>query len=143
MNKPINAPAGFVPEFAVTFANAGGAAQQVSTASPLPVTFEPAPVAAPPALEGATATSALVGPYAPTPRSAVMLTLTGTWSGEVRLLRSTDGGATTLPLTALGQPYGEFTGNVCEPVWEEAEAGVTLWLDITVASGTVTYRMGQ
>jgi hypothetical protein len=61
----------------------------------------------------------------------------------VRLQRSTDGGATRLGLTAMGSAYGEFTGNVCEPVWEESETAALLYLNITVTSGSVTYRMGQ
>jgi hypothetical protein len=72
-----------------------------------------------------------------------MLTLSGTWTGTVKLLRSVDGGTTRLPVTSAGLPYGAFTANACEPVWEESEAAALLYLDVTLASGTVTYRMGQ
>lgn len=143
MNKPIKAPAGFTPEVAVTFADANGDSQQVSSSMPLPVTVAATPVATPAPLTGTAATSSLVGPFSPALHGAVMLSLTGTWSGQARLLRSTDGGSTKLPLTALGQAYGLYTANVCEPVWEEGEAGATLWLDITLTSGALTYRMGQ
>jgi hypothetical protein len=72
-----------------------------------------------------------------------MLTLSGTWAGTVKLLRSVDGGTTRLPVTAAGQPYGTFTGNICEPVWEESEAAALLYLDVILSSGSLSYRMGQ
>jgi len=72
-----------------------------------------------------------------------VLTLSGTWTGQVQLLRSVDGGATRLPVTAAGQAYGAYSQNVCEPIWEESEAAATLYLGITVTSGTVNYRVGQ
>ncbi|MEO7384840.1 MAG: hypothetical protein ABIU18_07890, partial [Novosphingobium sp.] len=73
----------------------------------------------------------------------VMLALSGTWTGQVRVVRSTDGGTTKLPLTALGATYGAYTANLCEPIWEEGEANVRLYLDVTVSAGALTYRMGQ
>lgn len=59
------------------------------------------------------------------------------------MLRSTDGGTTKLPLTAMGSPYGTYTANLCEPVWEESDDAAVLYLDVTLASGSLTYRMGQ
>ncbi|MES2491756.1 MAG: hypothetical protein V4579_00580 [Pseudomonadota bacterium] len=61
----------------------------------------------------------------------------------MKLLRSVDGGTTKLPVTAGGQPYASYTANVCEPVWEESEAAALLYLDFTLTSGSVSYRMGQ
>jgi len=139
--SPLKTPAGYVPQMAVAFANAGGDAEPVSAANPLPFTEQPFTAAAP--LTGSTATSAVVGPFAPRSGRAIVLALSGTWTGTVKVLRSVDGGATKGGLTAGGTAWGVFTGNACEPVWDESEAAATLFLDITVTSGSVTYRMGQ
>lgn len=72
-----------------------------------------------------------------------MVQLGGSWTGLVQVTRSVDGGVTRNALTVSGQPWARFTGNVCEPVWEEAEDGAELYLDITVNSGTLTYRVSQ
>jgi hypothetical protein len=72
-----------------------------------------------------------------------MLSLSGTWTGTVKITRSTDGGATRLPLTAMGDSYGSYSANICEPVWEEGESAAQLYLDVTMATGALTYRMGQ
>lgn len=140
-STPLQSPARYVAPVAVSFANASGDSDVVSPANPLPVYA--AASAAPVALAGSTATSALLGPFRPQLGRPVMLALTGTWGGTVKILRSTDNGASRLALTALGQPYGSYTGNLCEPVWEEGEAGVALYLDVTLSSGSLTYRMGQ
>ena len=138
---PLISPAGYAPKFAIAFGNATGGADTVQPDNPLPVTF--APAAAPAALTGSAASSTTVGPFAPAAGRAIVLVLSGTWTGQVQLLRSVDGGATKLPVTAGGQAYGLYTQNVCAPVWEEAEAAATLYLGITVTTGTVSYRMGQ
>jgi hypothetical protein len=72
-----------------------------------------------------------------------MLQLSGTWTGTVKLLRSSDGGTTKLPLTLAGAAWGQFTANCCEPVWEESETAATLWLDVALTSGTLAYRLAQ
>ena len=72
-----------------------------------------------------------------------MLSLTGTWQGTVQLMRSVDGGVTRHPLTIGGFTWGRYTGNACEPVWDEQEEGVELHLDIALASGTIGYRIAQ
>jgi len=138
---PLQPPARYVAPFAVSFANPQGDSDVVSATNPLPVST--APAAAPTALSGSASATGQVGPFLPISGRPVMLALSGTWTGQVRILRSTNGGATKLPLTALGQAYGTYTANLCEPVWEEGEGGAQLWLDITLASGSVTYRMGQ
>lgn len=139
--SPLQPPARYVAPFAVAFATPEGDSDVVSATNPLPVSS--AAAAAPAALAGTAATSAVVGPFLPVSGRPVMLALSGTWSGQVRLLRSTNGGATKLPLTALGQAYGTFVANLCEPVWEEGETGAGLYLELTITSGTLTYRMGQ
>jgi hypothetical protein len=137
----LRSPAGYLTSVAVAFTNTDGNADQVSAANPLPVSL--APSAADAALAGTAATSVVVGPFHPSAGRAVMLSLAGAWTGTVRLQRSTDGGATRLGLTAMGAAYGEYTANICEPVWEESETAALLYLNITLASGAVTYRMGQ
>jgi len=138
---PLKTPAGYVPQMAVAFANANGDAEAVSAANPLP--FQEQPFAAAPALAGTLAATGVVGPFAPRAGRAVMLTLAGTWTGTVKVMRSLDGGSTKTGLTAGGTAWAAYTANVCEPVWEESEAAATLYLDVTLTSGSVTYRLGQ
>lgn len=139
--SPLKTPAGYVPQMAIAFANSGGDAEPVSATNPLP--HQELPFVAAPALTGATTTSGVVGPFAPRAGRAVMLALSGTWTGSVKILRSVDGGATKVGLTAAGSAWGIFTANVCEPVWDESEAAATLYLDIALTSGAVSYRLGQ
>lgn len=138
---PLKTPAGYVPQMAVAFANANGDAEPVSANNPLP--FQEQPFAAAPAVAGSLTASGVVGPFAPRPGRAVMLMLSGTWAGTAKVVRSLDGGASKSPLTAGGQPWAVYTANVCEPVWEESEAAATLYLDVTLTSGSLTYRLGQ
>ncbi len=139
--SPLKTPAGYVPQMAVAFANVNGDADLVSSANPLPIQEQP--FSAAPALTGTAASSGQSAPFQPRSGRAVVLTLSGTWAGTVKLLRSVDGGTTKLPVTAGGQPYASYTANVCEPVWEESEAAALLYLDFTLTSGSVSYRMGQ
>lgn len=73
----------------------------------------------------------------------MVLALSGTWTGTVAINRSTNGGTTKLPLTVGGAAWGQYTANVCEPVWEENETGAALYLDVALTSGTLTYRLAQ
>ena len=143
---PISYPARYAPGVALNFADASGAARQVSEASPLPVTLAAVTgggTAPPPVLAG-TATAALtVGPYVPAAGRPLVLALSGTWTGTVRLLRSTDGGANRLPLSLGGAPWAVFTANVCEPVWDEAESAASFYLQLTPATGSIVYRLAQ
>lgn len=139
-STPIQTPSSYISSHAAAFADGEGAAVLVSAASPLPVAFG-APAATP--LAGSTAASGIFGPYAPALGRAVMLSLGGTWAGAVKVLRSADGGATKVPLTLGGQPWGQFTGNCCEPVWDESEGAARLYLDVALTSGTCTYRFAQ
>ncbi len=138
---PVSPPAAYAPVSAVGFAEADQTLTVVSADKPLPV--NPVSVPAPATLAGSASGSALVGPFTPTSDKPIVLVLSGTWSGTVRVLRSTDGGATKLPLTAAGFGWASYGANCCEPVWQEAVAGAALYLDIVSTSGSVTYRMAQ
>ena len=143
---PISYPARYAPGVALNFADASGAARQVSEASPLPVTLAAATgggTTVPPVLSGSTTAALTVGPYVPAADKPLVLALSGTWTGSVRLLRSTDGGATRLPLSLGGAPWATFTANICEPVWEEAEGAAAFYLQLTPATGSIVYRLAQ
>lgn len=140
MPTPIQNPAGYAVSRAVAYADTDGSMLQVSAAQPLPVTLG---VTATTALAGSTAASTVAGPYQPALGRPVMLVLTGTWTGSVKVTRSIDGGTTRQPLTVGGNAWGQFSANCCEAVWDESEAAARLYLDITVTSGTVTYRLAQ
>jgi hypothetical protein len=139
----IQAPAGFVPQHAISFAATGGEATLVGPAQPLPVT--PALAAANSApLAGTTNSPAMIGPFSPDSGRPIWLTLTGDWSGSVVLLRSRDGGATKLPLTySDGSPKGSCALNVNAPIAQEPVTGATYYLDAMLSSGTLAYRMEQ
>ncbi|MFM5908265.1 MAG: hypothetical protein ACKOPO_11895 [Novosphingobium sp.] len=140
-STPLNTPARYIPPFSMAFATAPGETDVVSLANPLPVAT--APSAPPTPLSGTATSSAVFGPFIPVSGRPVMLSLAGTWTGTVKITRSTDGGATKLPLTAMGDIYGSYAANICEPVWEEGETAAQLYLDVTLASGSLNYRMGQ
>jgi hypothetical protein len=142
---PIDYPARFAPGFAVNFADDNGAAVVVSRDRPLPVAIIDGDVSGsvPAPLAGSTSAALVAGPFAPALGRAVVLSLTGTWTGTVQVLRSVDGGATRLPLTIGGSAWARFTANVCEPVWEENEQGATLYLALSPAGGSISYRVAQ
>ncbi len=138
---PVSAPAGFAPLAAIGFTQADATLSPVSSTTPLPVTVQGSSPSAP--LEGTATGPATAGPFALTSASPVILSLSGTWTGTVRVLRSVDGGATRLPLTMAGQPFATYTGNCCEAVWEEGASGAELYLNIALTSGTLSYRIEQ
>ena len=140
---PISYPGRYAPGVAVNFADATGSAKTVSESSPLPVTMATATAAAPGPLAGVTAASATYGPYVPAAGKPLILTLSGTWTGTVKLLRSVDGGATRLPLSLAGAAWGSYVGNVCEPVWDETESAATFYLQLAPTSGSIAYRLAQ
>lgn len=140
MPTPIQNPANYIPVQALAFSQADGNSGLVSADLPLPVSIV-RPAAAP--LGGTAAATGQAGPFVPAVGRPVVLSLTGTWSGTVRILRSVDAGVTRLPLTIGGETWGEFAANACEPVWEEYEDGARLYLDITLSAGTLTYRVAQ
>ena len=143
MPTPIQNPSGYAVTRAVAYADVDGSMLQVAAATPLPVTVTSVGATATTPLAGTASASAVAGPYQPALGRAVILVLTGTWTGSVKVTRSTDGGTTRQPLTAAGTAWGQFSANCCDPVWEESEAAARLYLDITLTSGSVTYRMAQ
>ncbi|WP_260926336.1 hypothetical protein [Novosphingobium sp. 9] len=104
MTSPISTPARYTPAFAVGFSDTGGDFSLVHAAQPLPVTMAASAPAA--ALSSTAAANAIAGPYIPVAGRTVMISLSGTWSGTVRLLRSIDGGATKVPVTVGGSAWG-------------------------------------
>lgn len=149
--KPISLPAGYAPAFAIGYSGPTGDLAVVDGATPLPVALsastvlsvQQASVTAPAALEGSATAALLTGPFTPQAGRPVMITLSGTWQGQVQVQRSADAGATRHKLTAAGLPWGNYTGNACEVVWIENEDAARLYLDIAVTSGTLTYRIAQ
>ena len=95
---PISVPAGFAPAFALGFSDSESRLSIVSSSAPLPVaiTDQPSPSTDP--LSGETSASMLAGPFQPILGIPIILTLSGEWSGTVRLLRSMNGGDTLSPL---------------------------------------------
>ena len=118
----------------------GGVTINNAVASPVPVNTQPA---APTPLTGIVSGSTTVGPFSPVIGRAIMLTLAGTWTGAVQVMRSVDSGATLHPLTLGGATWGIYSTNCCEPVWDESEASAQLYLGVALSSGTVIYRIGQ
>ena len=118
----------------------GGVTISNTISSPVPVNTQQT---AQTALTGAANSSTVAGPFTPVVGRAVMLALTGTWVGSVEVMRSTDGGTTLLPLTMGGAIWGIYTSNCCEPVWDESESSARLYLQISLTSGSVTYRLAQ
>ncbi len=131
-----------VPRMKMTF-GVDGAMIDVDPTHPLPVLTTSAAdfASGVAALTGTSTGAAIVGPFTPALGRQVMLTLSGSWTGVVSVLRSINGSASKLPLTLAGQPYAQFTAAAQEPVWIETEAGATLWLSLP-ATG-ITYRMAQ
>ncbi len=150
-NHPISLPAGYAPAFAIGFSADTGELSIVENSNPLPVSIaDDTPILVqitaptPPApLEGQTGSSIAIGPFVAISGRPVMIQISGVWQGTVQVQRSVDSGLTRHNLTAAGQPWGQFKANACEPVWSEQEAGAELYLDISVDSGTVEYRLSQ
>ena len=144
MPTPIQNPTGYAIPRAIAYADTDGSMLQVSSAAPLPVAvLSGGGSTATTPLAGTAATTSVVGPYQPAIGRAVMLQLTGTWTGTVKVTRSVDGGTTRQPLTVNGTAWGQFNANCCEAVWDESESAARFYLDITLASGSVTYRVAQ
>lgn len=93
-------------------------------------------------LSGTAAASMQAGPYDPPQDRPIWLTLAGTWTGAVQVMRSVDGGNTIAPLTAGGELYARFTGNCCEEIAVESDGRARYYLEITVATGAVEYDLG-
>ncbi|HKX78534.1 MAG TPA: hypothetical protein VJM34_08445 [Novosphingobium sp.] len=143
MVKQVSAPARFVPQQAMALGQVGEDAVAVGPNNPIPVVARRPPAATSPAVAGATAASTLIGPFTPELDRPIWVTLSGTWAGSVEVQRSIDGGATRLPLTIAGQPWARFTGNAQEVVGEESSGPATYYLNVTLSSGTLAYRIAQ
>lgn len=137
----VSAPAGYAPLTALGFVQGDESIMAVSANAPLPVMAADLPSPAP--LTGIASSNTVAGPFASIPGKPIILNLTGNWSGTVRVLRSSDGGTTKLPLTAAGSSWAVFQAPCCEAVWEESAIGAELYLDIAITSGSVAYRMAQ
>lgn len=143
-NVRVDAPGGFAPAFGLGFTDSDGNLSLIGPANPLPVSgATTAFVTTSSPLEGGASTNKVVGPFVPVAGRAIYLQLDGAWTGEVRLLRSTDKGTTKSPVTVAGAPWAVFQNNVLEPVWEESEAGAELYLELAPTSGTIVYRVSQ
>lgn len=140
-SPPIQSPSAYSVSRAVAFADVDGSALLVSANNPLPITATAAAQTTP--LAGTASATGEAGPYAPAIDRPVILSLQGTWTGTVKVMRSTDGGTSKLPLTVAGMTWGQFSANCCEAIWEESESAARLYLDITLSSGSVTYRLAQ
>ena len=138
---PISPPASYVTPTAIGFADSAGDLALVGDDLPLPVTARRE--AAPAPLEGQTSQTVVARPFVPLRDAPVHLALRGVWSGQEALQRSTDGGTTRSGVTAGGMPWATFSANANEIVWQEGEQGASLYLDIAVTSGTVSYRLSQ
>ena len=140
----IESPAKYATSFAVGFSDTAGDLALVTSSTPLPVTLQASALAPPPPpLSGTASASGLIGPFSAVPGVPIHLQLGGIWSGRVSLVRSVDGGATTSALTLGGSRWASFTASVNEPVWEDSDSSATFYLDITLASGAVAYRVSQ
>jgi hypothetical protein len=88
--------------------------------------------------------TATLGPFTPELDRPIWVTLSGSWTGTVQLLRSSDAGATKLGLTySDGSPRATWTGAVNAAVAEESCSGVSYWLAFTRTSGTLAYEVRQ
>lgn len=145
---PINLPARYASAFAVGHADASGNLNLVSEGQPLPVRVIDGSIGSgsgtsPNVLAGQTTTDTVAGPFQPALGVPITVTLAGTWTGTVKVMRSTDNGATLMPLTVAGAPWGEFQANANEQVWSEAEAAARFYLTIDLTSGSLSYRVAQ
>lgn len=138
---PICPPASYVTPTAVGFADSAGDLAIVGEGVPLPVAVRREAVPAP--LAGSASQSSIVGPFVPSRDAPIHLQLGGEWTGQVTLQRSTDGGTTRSGVTAGGMAWAVFSGNVNEPIWQESEANTSLYLDIALTSGAVSFRLSQ
>lgn len=137
----IRSPAAYVTPSALAFGQWGEPARLVSADQPLPTCPGHAPGVVP--LSGTTAASGLFGPFTPAPGIPLHLTLTGNWAGSVRVERSIDEGVTRQPLTLAGEPWAVFTANASESVAIEHEAAARYYLAVTLAAGSLGYRISQ
>jgi hypothetical protein len=138
----IEDPARFVPLMALSFGSEGAPAILVDGDHPLPTVRLMQSASSTP-LAGEATASGIFGPFVPDTGLPIWLSLSGSWTGSVQLLRSVDGGATKLPLTIAGQPWASFTGSGHEVVAQECSHEASYWLAVTIVSGALAYRVSQ
>jgi len=142
-------PGNYVPAIAIDYAAADGTAVAVSAANPLPMAAVTDLPATSTPLTGTVAASAVVGPFTPQMGRDVWAALVGSGaSGSAQLLRSTDGGATQLGLTAGGKPWAVWSfagvsGVIANEAVVTASDAAIYYLAIVLSGGSVTYRLGQ
>ena len=93
----------------------------------------------------------VLGPFTPNLARDIWLTINATAaaSGTAQLLRSNDGGTTTIGVTSQGAIKASFQFTaingaiVNEAVHNESDATATLYLSITLTAGAVTVRLAQ
>lgn len=136
----VDSPAGFVPRQAVSFGGEDTAAVAVTRTTPLPTEAITAPATSTP-LIGTSTAAQVAGPFVPDLGRNIVVALSGNWSGTVQLLRSTDGGATRLPLTPAGITMGQYGAPGVDTPWVETEAGAAFYLSLPGAG--ISYRVSQ
>lgn len=141
---PISLPAGYAPAVAFGYADAEARLAMVSAEKPLPVALASStPAEQPTPLAGTASDSGIAGPFLAAKGLPVTVALEGEWAGTIRLLRSTDGGTTRLPLRIGGMEWGAFHERGVEQVWMETEGDASYYLDIALETGTLAYRVSQ
>ena len=111
-------------------------ATQATTAAPLkPASSTP--------IAGVSAGAEVAGPFTPDLGRPITIALgAAKWpGGNAQILRSTDGGATRLPLTPGGVSIGIYSAPGVDQPWVETEAGATFYL--TLPGAGISYRVAQ
>ncbi|MXP26626.1 hypothetical protein GRI39_11325 [Altererythrobacter indicus] len=138
---PITNPAAYVSPMAVAFGDVDNKALTVTAETPLPVSIH-AEAATTAALDGTLSEDGSSAAFSATSGRAVWLTLAGEWTGQAKLQRSTDG-IIWRDITLAGEPWGQFSRNICEQIITESEGGAYYRLSAEVLSGTIAFRIAQ
>lgn len=142
MNRPpITNPAAYVAPIAVAFGDLDNNALTVTAETPLPVSIR-AEAATTAPLNGTLSEDEASGAFAATSGRPIWLTLSGEWSGQAKLQRSADG-ITWRDITLAGEPWGQFSRNICEQIITESEGGTYYRLTAQILSGTIAFRIAQ
>ena len=137
----LRAPGGFVPVHALAVGDGNGRLVPVDAALPLPTANRLPPAIAP--LAGQAAHGTAHSPAFESPGGAVWLALAGDWSGQVRIERSADNGASWHALGAGAAPWPGFTTNGTEAIADDSVARIRYRLAFAVVSGTCDWSLGQ
>jgi len=121
----------------------------VAAGNPMPVATPESLASTSTPLAGLAGSTAVVGPFSPQIGRDIWATLIGSSaSGSAMLLRSIDGGATKLPITAGGLPwatwaFSSITGVIVNEAVVTSSDAATYYLSVTLSAGSVSYRLGQ